>query len=60
MSWGHDKPMQCPFCGVSGKGEWIELGTDDTAAYIYCKFCGAVGPRCESMDEACMKWNRRA
>jgi hypothetical protein len=59
MSWENDKPMPCPFCGASGKERYIELCEDETAAFINCKFCGAFGPRCEEMDDACMKWNRR-
>ena len=51
----------CPFCGAEGMITWIEF--DGTS--LWCKFCGAIGPKPNTNHEDCIekdareKWNRR-
>lgn len=59
-NWFNMEPKVCPFCGAFGKGAFIELKEKgDKDCCVYCKFCGAEGPKAKTFEEAIIKWGRR-
>lgn len=54
ISEGRQKLKVCPFC----RGFHLELSVDRRFFAVHCEDCDAMGPLCESEDEAAVKWNR--
>mgnify|MGYP001619076660 CR=1 FL=1 len=47
----------CPFC----EGKWPPLRShDEVGPTVVCQGCGAVGPVCQTQEEADAAWNRRS
>lgn len=52
---------RCPFCNGKAKTDSIYWGNEeDDYSVVVCTECGAMGPKCQTEEEAIEMWNRRA
>lgn len=56
---------RCPFCNGKANMHYVSASfDDDDMVYEYvaviCVDCGAMGPKCQTEEEAIEMWNRRA
>jgi len=55
-----EKFKPCPFCGNASQDEFVIVQTRYGYTYaVKCTACFAIGPSCESEDEAKLAWNER-
>lgn len=60
-----EKIRRCPFCKGEARTDSIYWGNEEEAwaddySVVMCTKCGAMGPKCQTEEEAIEMWNRRA
>lgn len=53
------KVRHCPFAHEEGKAGTIKVVFNEGAYQVFCQFCGALGPKAPTPEDAVLAWHER-